>query len=270
MDCYSLILGGTALVVGLMLVLWLLHFPLRNAAIVDVGWTLSLMVLAIFYAVRGPGWEPRNLLMAVMVSLWALRLGGHLFLTRVWGAEEEGRYKQLRKEWKTWIGLKFLAFFLAQGVLDVVLSLPFLLVCLDPTPGFTGLQVAAVFLWLLGLVGEGTADAQLAAFKREAAHGSVCQRGLWNYSRHPNYFFEILTWMGFGLFALPAPHGWMGLLSPVLIAYFILRVTGIPATEQQALRSKGEAYRRYQETTSVLVPWFKRDGRRQTGDGRGD
>lgn len=239
-----------------MLLLWLLHFPLRNAAIVDVGWTFGLMLLAGYYAVRGPGWPVRNALCCAMVSVWALRLGLHLFLTRIWGAEEEGRYKQLRKEWKSWIGLKFLGFFLAQGVLDVVLSLPFLLVCLNRSRGFGGLEVAGVALWFAGVVGEATADAQLAAFKREGRRG-VCQRGLWNYSRHPNYFFEIVTWMGFGLFALASPLGWLGLLSPALIAFFILRVTGIPATEQQALRSKGEEYRRYQETTSVLVPWFK-------------
>lgn len=257
MEAYTLILGGSALVAGLMVLLWVVHFPLKNAAVVDVGWTLSLMLLAVYYASRGPGWPPRNAVLAAMVSLWALRLGLHLFLGRVWGASEEGRYRQLRKEWKTFLGLKFLAFFLAQGLLDVLLSLPFLLVCLDRAPGVTGVHLAAVAIWLVGVVGEATADAQLAAFKRHASQGEVCERGLWNYSRHPNYFFEILTWVGFGLFALPSPLGWMGLLSPLLIAFFILRVTGIPATEQQALRSKGEAYRRYQETTSRLIPWFK-------------
>lgn len=242
----------------LMLLLWLLHLPLKNAAIVDVGWTFGLMLLGLYYAWQGPGWAPRSWLCAAMVSLWALRLGIHLFLSRVWGAEEEGRYQQLRKEWKTNVPLKFLAFFLAQGLLDVLLSLPFLLVCLNPAAGFSGPELFGAALWMVGLVGEALADAQLSGFKKDPSNrGQVCQLGLWNYSRHPNYFFEITTWVGFGLFALASPHGWLGLLSPMLIAYFILRVTGIPATEQQALRSKGEAYRRYQQTTSALVPWFK-------------
>lgn len=259
MEPYTLVGVGTALVLAFMTFLWLLHFPLRNAAIVDVGWTFSLMLLATFYALNGPGWPTRSFLLAAMVAIWALRLGGHLFLARIWGREEEGRYRQLRVEWKDHLALKFLAFFLAQGVLDVVLSLPFLLVCLNASPGLSLYELAGAALWLVGVVGEAVADAQLAGYKAAANRvGRVCQVGLWNYSRHPNYFFEIVTWLGFGLFAAGSPMGWLGMLSPLLIGYFILRVTGIPATEQQALRSKGEEYRRYQETTSVLVPWFKR------------
>jgi len=101
------------------------------------------------------------------------------------------------------------------------------------------------------------ADAQLAKFKRIAANrGKVCRVGLWNYSRHPNYFFEWLVWVAWALFALPSPAGYVGLIGPVLMFYFLFRVTGIPATEAQALRSRGEEYRRYQETTSAFVPWF--------------
>ena len=79
---------------------------------------------------------------------------------------------------------------------------------------------------------------------------------MWNYSRHPNYFFEWLIWVAFAFFALAAPYGWIGLIAPALILYFLLRVTGIPATEAQALRSRGEEYQRYQRTTSAFVPWF--------------
>jgi steroid 5-alpha reductase family enzyme len=86
----------------------------------------------------------------------------------------------------------------------------------------------------------------------------VCQAGLWNYSRHPNYFFEALLWCGFALAALSSPWGWVCLLCPLLMLYFLLRVTGIPLTEEYALKSKGDAYREYQRTTSALVPWFKK------------
>jgi steroid 5-alpha reductase family enzyme len=82
--------------------------------------------------------------------------------------------------------------------------------------------------------------------------------GLWRYSRHPNYFFEWLIWVAFALFALGSPAGLWGLFSPALILYFVLRVTGIPATEAQAIRTRGEEYRRYQQTTSAFVPWFPR------------
>ena len=107
------------------------------------------------------------------------------------------------------------------------------------------------------MAGEAAADAQLNKFKSDPSNkGRTCQVGLWRYSRHPNYFFEWLIWVAFALFALASPGGCWGLLSPALILYFVLRVTGIPATEAQAIRTRGEEYRRYQQTTSAFVPWF--------------
>jgi steroid 5-alpha reductase family enzyme len=114
-------------------------------------------------------------------------------------------------------------------------------------------------VFLAGLIGESAADWQLARFKATPGHaGRICQAGVWNYSRHPNYFFEWLVWCGFALVALAAPWGWLGLLSPALMLYTLLRVTGIPATEAAALARRGDAYREYQRTTSAFVPWFKR------------
>jgi steroid 5-alpha reductase family enzyme len=103
------------------------------------------------------------------------------------------------------------------------------------------------------------ADAQLNAFKRRPDKSSpVCDVGLWRYSRHPNYFFEWLIWVAYFLFAAASPWGWLGILSPVAILFLLLKVTGIPMTEEQAVRSKGDAYRRYQKTTSAFVPWFRK------------
>jgi steroid 5-alpha reductase family enzyme len=84
----------------------------------------------------------------------------------------------------------------------------------------------------------------------------VCNLGLWRYSRHPNYFFEFLIWVSFAIVALPVQYGYLGLISPLLILFFLFRVSGIPVTEEQALRSKGEAYRKYQRSTSAFIPWF--------------
>ena len=117
---------------------------------------------------------------------------------------------------------------------------------------------AAVALWAVAIVGEAAADRQLDRFKRDPANrGRLCDVGLWRYSRHPNYFFEFVIWISYALYAAGSPFGWSGIVSPALILYFLFRVTGIPLTEAQALRSRGEAYRRYQETTSVFVPWFR-------------
>jgi steroid 5-alpha reductase family enzyme len=117
--------------------------------------------------------------------------------------------------------------------------------------------VAGIALFIVALSGESAADAQLAAFKRDPAnHGGVCDAGLWRYSRHPNYFFEWLIWIAYALFALPAPHGWIALAMPVLMLHFLINVTGLKATEEQALRSKGERYRLYQARTSGFIPWL--------------
>jgi steroid 5-alpha reductase family enzyme len=147
-------------------------------------------------------------------------------------------------------------FFQQQAASVVVLGVPFLLIATNPRPGLAPLEWAALALWCVAVLGEALADAQLAAFKRApGSRGQVCRRGLWRYSRHPNYFFEWLIWMSYGLFALAAPWGWLGLIAPAAILYLLLRVTGIPLTEQQTVLSKGAAYVRYQKSTNAFFPW---------------
>ena len=117
----------------------------------------------------------------------------------------------------------------------------------------------ALVLWTCAVAGETVADRQVERFRSDPANrGRTCQDGLWRYSRHPNYFFEWLIWVALALFAYPSPAGTMALACPVAMLCLLLRVTGIPATEAQALRTRGEEYRRYQQTTSVFVPWRRR------------
>ena len=251
---------GTASVCGLMLLLWLIHLPMKNAAIVDAGWAGGLALLGAIYAAAGGGYAPRSWLVAAMAVLWGMRLALYLLFTRVIGQPEEGRYVQLRREWGDNLPLKFLAFFQFQALLGIVLSTPFLVAALNPQPRLSFLEYAAAALWLVAFAGELLADRQLHAFKANPANrGRTCRAGLWKYSRHPNYFFEWLIWVAFALFAMSSPYGYLALVSPLLILLFLFRVTGIPATEAQALRTKGEDYRQYQQTTSAFVPWFPRD-----------
>ena len=229
-----------------------------NYGIVDIAWSYAFAGLAIFYAFAGPGWPTRKVLNATMAALWSLRLGTHLY-RRVMGHHpvEDGRYVQLRKDWAGNFAAKMFGFFQLQAASIVLLGAAFLVVCLNPAPQLHTLELAGTALWLLALSGEALADAQLAAFKRDSANkGRVCAVGLWRFSRHPNYFFEWLIWVAFFVFALGSPRGWVAAIGPASILYLLLRVTGIPLTEEQALRSKGDAYRRYQATTSAFVPWF--------------
>ncbi|HTB15754.1 MAG TPA: DUF1295 domain-containing protein [Bryobacteraceae bacterium] len=248
---------GTAIVAVLMFILWLLHFPLRSAAIVDVGWALGLALLALFYAAHAVGYWRRVAFLGPMALAWGLRLAFYLLFTRVSGQPEEGRYAELRRKWGSNTGWKFLLFFEFQALLCGVLSLPFLVAMHDPAKGWAEFEELGLGIWMIAFLGETIADAQLARFKRDPKNKArVCNVGLWRYSRHPNYFFEFLIWVSFAVIALPAQYGYLALVSPALMLFFLFRVSGIPATEEQALRSTGEAYRKYQRSTSVFVPWF--------------
>jgi steroid 5-alpha reductase family enzyme len=251
---------ATLTVATIMLVLWLLAIRHRNFSYVDIGWSANFAVLGVLYAVLAPGWPARKWTLAAMYSLHGLRLAWHL-AKRIIGEPEEGRYVQLRKDWGTSgnVDWKFLAFFEFQAILNAFLSLPLLIASFNSTAGFAPLEFAGIAIFALGLLGEVTADAQLAAFKRDPANnGGVCDRGLWGYSRNPNYFCEWLIWIGYAAFALASPFGWIGLAMPLVMLHFLVNVTGLKATEEQALRSKGERYRLYQARTSGFVPWFPR------------
>jgi len=254
-----LALTGLAIVAALMFALWVMHLIIRNAAIVDVGWAAGLAMLAIFYAAEGPGYYARKWAIAAMAGFWGLRLAAYLFFSRVAGKPEEGRYVQLRKEWKTHLRLRFLFFYEFQAALTVVLSLPFLLASVSPAVPLRRLEKIGAGIWLVSIFGEAVADFQLNRFrKRPENRGKTYRRGLWGYSRHPNYFFEWMIWVGYAIFALGSPWGWLGLISPALMLYFLTGAAGIAATEAQALRTRGMEYRAYQRTTSTFIPWFPR------------
>ena len=231
-----------------------------NYGVVDVLWSLAFGPVALLYAALTEGWAPRRALVAGLALVWSLRLGIHLW-RRVarHHPEEDGRYRELRTRWAADFPREMFRFYQLQAASVVVLATPFLLAAGRPEPRFLPLDWIALALFVTAQAGEALADAQLDAFKRDpSSRGRVCEVGLWSVSRHPNYFFASLAWIAFALPALPASHGWLGLIAPAIILYLLLRVTGIPLTEQQALRTKGDAYRDYQRRVSAFVPWFPR------------
>lgn len=251
---------GLVLVVdmGLMALVWLVHLPLKNAGIVDVAWVYAVALSALIFALLGDGEPGRSLAVACMAGIWGLRLGTYLFF-RVFSHPEDARYATLRRDWGGNTKLKFLGFFELQAVLAVIFALPAFFAARNPAPELSWPEYFGMGLWVVAVAGEALADKQLKDFKADPANrGRICEAGLWNYSRHPNYFFESLVWFAFAIFALGSPYGWIALVCPALMLYFLFKVTGIPATEAQSLRSKGEAYQDYQRRTSAFVPWFKR------------
>jgi len=249
-----------AVIAGFMTIIWAIAQTIRNYSIVDVFWAFNFAIIALMIYSMATGLEERRLLICSLAGLWSLRLGTYLSL-RVFShiQEEEGRYKQLREEWKDHLFLKFFLFFQMQGVSNVFLAIPYFLIALNPDPQLHTLEYIGAGMWLLSIIGEAISDFQLAAFRRKPENkGKVCDVGLWYYSRHPNYFFQFMIWVSVFVFAVSSPYGWISIVCPITIAYLIFKVTGIPMTEEQSLKSRGDAYRRYQQTTSIFVPWFKK------------
>ena len=248
------IAAGSGLV---MFALWLIQLRTKDAGIVDVGWAACIAAAAAFCAFTGEGDLTRRAIIGAMGAIWGVRLALHLLFDRVLRGPEDGRYQMMRELFGRHISPVFLVFFLAQGVLVVMLSAPFLLAARDSRLGPSFLDLLGPTVWLAGMIGETIADRQLSRFKADGANrGLVCNVGLWRYSRHPNYFFEWHIWIGYAIVAAGTPDGWLAWTAPALMLLFMLKLTGIPPTEARALRSRGDAYREYQRTTSAFVPWF--------------
>jgi steroid 5-alpha reductase family enzyme len=250
---------GVVLVASMlvMAVVWEVQRRTRNTGFVDVAWSALMGAAAVWYSATGDGALVPRLMVALLGGLWGMRLALHL-LARVLKEPEDGRYRYLRQHWNDSQPKQFL-FFQFQALLVVLFSLPFWAAAGNPVDGFTPWVWAAIAVWLLSQLGEGIADRQLDAFRSNPANrGKTCRYGLWRYSRHPNYFFEWTQWFAYLLLAVGAPFWWLALAGPVLMLVSLCWVTGIPFTEAQALRSRGEDYRRYQRETSVFVPWFPR------------
>ena len=252
------ILGGVATnaVMVFMAFVWLAAKRVNNAGWVDVAWSYSFTVVVALLFWLGPAPDFRKILLCVIVGIWSLRLGTHLAI-RVGKHHptEDSRYAALREQFPKRPWLMFFGFFQAQAVLVGILSVPFFAVAANNSPTISPWEIAGALLWLIAIGGESLADSQLSAFRnRPENQGKVCDRGLWKYSRHPNYFFEWMIWVAFAVVALGSPGGWLGILSPIIMYYLLTQVTGIPPAETQSLKSRGDAYRAYQARTSAFFP----------------
>jgi steroid 5-alpha reductase family enzyme len=262
MSLWQVILMGWSGTAVSMLVFYFIQRRTKNAGIVDFVWAAGVGSLAVFYAAVAPGDMARRILLALLAGTWGLRLAAYLLLNRVLGKPEDGRYQMLRQSWADKAQGFFFAFFQVQAIWAVMFSIPFLPAAYSQGPLGIPDYLAAV-VWSVAVAGESLADWQLARFRADpASRGKTCRVGLWRYSRHPNYFFEWTHWFTYVCLGLRSPFWWVTLMGPVVMLLFLYRVTGIPYTEKRALESRGEDYRRYQETTSPFVPWFpKRENR---------
>jgi steroid 5-alpha reductase family enzyme len=258
-----LLILGAVLASAAMTVLWLIQVRLGDASHVDAAWAIGIACLATMYALLADGDVGHRVVAAVLASAWGWRLGLYLLFDRVLGKEEDGRYKALRSRWGPQANRKFFLLFQFQAVFVVFFSVPYLLISLDPS-GLEALEWVGTGVWAVGNAGAITADRHLARWRANPANrGLTARTGLWAWSRHPNYFFEWVTWCGVALIATVAPWGWLAWIVPAALLFLLFRLTGIPATEAQALRGRVD-YAEYQRTTSVFVPLPPRVGRRMS------
>ena len=251
---WGLLLVGALLASSAMALMWLIQVRIRDASHVDVAWAVLIACCAIVYALLAEGNVGHRVLAAVLASVWGFRLGGYLLFNRVLGKEEDGRYQELRRRWAPNATRNFFVFFQAQALFVVFFSLPFAFISLEAESGFGALAWIGIAVWAVGNVGTIVSDRQLAQWRKNSENtGKTARGGLWGWSRHPNYFFEWVTWCGVALVASAAPWGWLAWAVPAGLLYLLFKVTGIPETEAQALRSR-EDYAEYQRTTSVFVP----------------
>jgi steroid 5-alpha reductase family enzyme len=247
-------LAALGVVVGLWCLVWLVSVAVRDASIADLMWGVGFVVVAGVALAAGSAHGPRRLLVAALTTLWALRLTAYLAWRNL-GHGEDYRYRAMRRRFGARFPLvSLVSVFLLQAALVWIVSLPVQAAILAPDRPLTRLDALGAALWLFGLLFEAVGDAQLARFKRDpAARGRVMDRGLWRYTRHPNYFGESMVWWGLSLFALGA-GAWWALIGPAVMTFLLLRVSGVAMLEKTIVKRRPD-YADYIARTSPFVPW---------------
>jgi len=255
-------LTSFAAIVACMLLLWLLAVAIKDVSIVDIFWGPGFAVIAWVAYWLGDGAPERKLLLTALVTIWALRLGLTLLARKLRHGGEDLRYTAMRKKVTGNFNLFALRMvFALQAVLLWLISLPVQVGQVYATPVALGpLAYIGAALWLIGFAFEAVGDWQMDRFKANPANaGKVMDRGLWRYTRHPNYFGDALLWWGLGLIACENLVGVPALIGPAIITWLLVRVSGKALLERRLRRAKPD-YARYIERTPGLVPWWPKGG----------
>ncbi len=244
-----------AFVASLMIAVWLLSVWKRNASIVDVAWGPGFAGIALVAFATSDGPLARRALVTGLALVWGLRLGGYL-LWRAWGKPEDFRYQAMRRYWGARFPLvSLLTVFTLQGVLMWIVSLPLQVAQVAVEPAELGaLDAIVAGLWLVGMFFESDGDSQLARFKPDQPNaGRVMDRGLWRYTRHPNYFGDCLVWWGLFAIALGVPGGIYTIVGPIVMTILLRRVSGVTLLERSLVKRR-PGYAEYVARTNPFIP----------------
>ena len=238
---------------AIMFVVWLIQYKTDNAGFVDVSWAFCTALIGIYFAyMNTDSLVLRNYIVAIMIGLWGFRLG-YFLLKRVLNENEDRRYQYMKQYCGKYAQLAMFLFFQLQATWAVLFALTILAVVNNKNVNLQITDYVAIVIWCISLSGEYLADWQLSQFRKLNNNSKVCKIGLWHYSRHPNYFFEWLHWGTYIFLSFGSPLWWLSWLIMFVVLIFLVKITGIPYTEQNALRTKGDAYREYQQTTSAFL-----------------
>ena len=255
MNFLTLFLYSGIAILVMMVLLWLLSLVFKNASIVDIFWGIGFVIVTWLAFSLGAGYIPRKQLVAVLVTIWGLRLALHIGV-RNWGKPEDFRYAKWRQEnGPRWWWFSFFQVFLLQGVLMWIISAPLIAAQTSGYPVIiTPLDVIGVVLWLIGMFFEALGDLQLMLFKANPANkGKLLTTGVWRFTRHPNYFGESALWWGYYIIALVS-GSWWTVFSPIIMTWLLLRVSGVAMLERTMKLKPG--YEEYMKNTSAFFPWF--------------
>jgi steroid 5-alpha reductase family enzyme len=244
-----------------MVLAWNIALNTGKSGWIDATWSFStgLVGAAVsLFPMSGDSHFQRQLLVAILAGVWSLRLAIHIAVrTRTGG--DDPRYAQLRMDWGPSYRRRLFWFLQIQAAAAAVLVLTIFTAAHNPRPALGLAEIIGVAIMAIGVVGEGIADWQLAHFRMLPSNkGKVCDAGLWSWSRHPNYFFEWITWLAYPAIAIDFSSsyqiGWLSLTGPALMYWLLVHASGIPLLEAHMVRSRGEAFRVYQARVSAFVP----------------
>lgn len=259
------LLLNASLIAFLMLVVWLIGLLVKDVSVVDIAWGLGFVLVAwaTCFSQGIPGFVP---LLPVLTTLWGLRLSGYLAWRKA-GSPEDFRYRAMRERHpRSFPLLSLLTVFALQGLIMWMVALPLQTVGSAGTPSVV-LTIIGVLLWGIGFLFESIGDWQLVSFKSDPINdGRLMDRGLWRYTRHPNYFGDFLVWWGLYVLALASGGQWWSVVGPIVMSLLLLRVSGVTLLEK-TLKSSKEGYAEYVERTNAFFPWWPKQA--QQGDDRG-
>lgn len=253
-------ISGAAVLI-FMVLLFLVAQIKRDNSIVDIGWGLGFVIVALTTFGYQEGFDIRQLLVTSLVCIWGVRLGVYLFI-RSLGRGEDYRYANFRKQWGNRAALiSFFRVFMMQGFIMLLLAYPIIRVHAEHSSALDLTAYLGLMLWIVGFGFQVIGDWQLRQFKKKRRNPEeVLTWGLWRYTRHPNYFGEAVMWWGVALIVLPLPGGWGALISSLLINFLLLKISGVPFLDRRY--ADNPAYQQYKRETNRFIPWFPRIERR--------